>query len=79
MENAEGSKHKEDVQSFANLFNNRAYKRRLNTIIRKKWSDAPARVNELEKFLREKNIDVDTIGTSKEDIEAWIKTIEDCR
>ena len=66
-------------QPFTKVIGNRVYKKRLQILIRKKWEDAPTSPAEMEKFLRDKNIEVDSIGTSKEDIESWIKTIEDCR
>lgn len=67
------------VQKFSILIRNREYSKRILEIIRKKWSDIPKQVRQIEDFLRSKNVEVDNIGTSKEDIEAWIKTIEDCR
>ena len=78
-ENIVESKQKSDTQSFSKLMNNNEYRIRLRKLIKNKWKEASNKPSELEKFLREKNIEVDSIGTSKEDIEAWIKTIEDCR
>ncbi len=72
-------KSKEGTQKFTDLFNSRKYKRQISTIIRGKWKDTPTDMNALEKFLRDKDIEVDSIGTTKEDIDAWIKTLEDCR
>lgn len=79
VENTTSTEYRNNTQSFATLYKNAKYTRKLNTLFRKKWKDAPARINELEKFLRDRNIEVDAIGTSKEDIDAWIKTMEDCR
>ena len=73
------TKQSSDTQSLADLMGNSKYRVRLRKIIANKWKDAPKHPEELEKYLRGKNIDVDNIGTSKEDIESWIKTIEDCR
>ena len=52
---------------------------RIMKLIRNKWKDAPKKIGDLEKFLRDKNVEVDAIGTSEKDVEAWIRTMEDCR
>lgn len=70
---------KGSTQKFIDICKGKKYQRRIAIIISKKWSDAPKSMKALEKFLREKDIEVDNIGTSQADIEAWIKTIEDCR
>lgn len=70
---------KKSTQNFSTLYKDRTYKKRIITTIKSKWKDAPSKVSELEDFLRNKDIEVDHIGTSKEDIEAWIHTLEDCR
>ena len=67
------------TQSFITLINNKKYKKKVLVLVKSKWSDAPRDMKGMEKFLRDKNIEVESIGTSKEDIESWIKTIEDCR
>lgn len=69
----------EGTQSFADLANNIKYSLRIRKLVRNKWKDAPKKIADLEKFLRDKNVEVDAIGTSENDVEAWIKTIEDCR
>lgn len=69
----------EGTQSFADLYTNRGYNRRIMKLVRNKWKDTPKKIAELEKFLRDKNVEVDAIGTSENDVEAWIRTIEDCR
>ena len=69
----------EGTQSFADLANNLKYSLRIRKLVRNKWKDAPKKIAELEKFLRDKNVEVDAVGTSENDIEAWIRTIEDCR
>ena len=48
-------------------------------LIKGKWKEAPSVPAQLEKFLRDKDVEVDSIGTSRDDIDAWMKTIEDCR
>lgn len=67
------------TQTFIELQNQKKYKMRITLIIKKKWPSAPKTAKDLAEFLKRKNIEVDNIGTSKEDIEAWIKTLEDCR
>ena len=78
MENPDSKEHKPDTQSFKKLIGNKDYRGRVMKVIRSKWKEASS-IPEMEKLLRSKNIEVDNIGTSKEDIESWIKTIEDCR
>lgn len=75
-----GSKENKQVtQKFADLMENQSQMMSILRLVRSKWKDAPANLVALEKFLREKNVEVDNIGTSKTDIDAWMKTIEDCR
>lgn len=69
----------EGTQSFADLYTNRGYNRRIMKLVRNKWKDAPKKIADLEKFLRDKDVEVNAIGTSENDVEAWIRTIEDCR
>ena len=70
---------KGNTQTFKDLYNKKKYKIKLGKLIYRKWSDAPKDTASLERFLKSKDIEVDNIGTSDEDIKAWIKTIEDCR
>jgi hypothetical protein len=44
-----------------------------------KWKNAPKKVEEMIKFLKAKNVEVDAIGTSDTDIKAWLDTITNCR
>lgn len=67
------------TQKFTDLIRNKSYTKRIITLVRSKWKDAPTKPSEMATFLKSKNVEVDNIGTTKEDIEAWIKTIEDCR
>lgn len=67
------------TQTFTELYNQKAYKMKLMKMLAKKWKDIPKTASGKMEFLRKKNVEVDAIGTSKADIEAWIKTIEDCR
>lgn len=67
------------TQTFAELFGKKVYRMNILKLIKGKWKDAPSVPAQLEKFLRDKDVEVDSIGTSKEDIDAWMKTIEDCR
>ena len=69
---------KDSTQNFQQLMKSiHAFK--VLGLSRKKWKDAPKDVMGLEKFLREKGIQVDAIGTSENDVKTWLKTIEDCR
>ena len=70
------------TQNFTDLTKSKVFRpfmKRFRSIIQQKWPDAPSKVAELEKFLRDKNIEVDVIGTSETDIQVWLDTIENCR
>lgn len=67
------------TQNFKELYMSRKYKMQIAKIIRKKWKEAPKKIEELTEFLRSKNIMVEGIGTSEEDVQAWMKTLEECR
>lgn len=71
--------HKVATQKFSDLIKNKKYMLRIMKLVRNKWKDAPKKIADLEKFLRDKIVEVDAIGTSENDVEAWIRTIEDCR
>lgn len=79
LESPNIEEHKMPTQKFTDLIKNKDYKIRIRKLLVSKWKDIPKNVSEMEKFLRNKNIEVDAIGTTKEDIEAWIRTVEDCR
>lgn len=73
------AKSASSTQTFAELYGKKAYRMNILKLIKGKWKDAPSVPAQLEKFLRDKDVEVDSIGTSKDAIEAWMKTIEDCR
>lgn len=78
-ESLNSNEHKAATQKFSDLIKDKKYMLRVMKLVRNKWKDAPKKIVDLEKFLRDKNVEVDAIGTSENDIEAWIRTIEDCR
>lgn len=78
-ESLNSSEHKAATQKFSDLIKDKKYMLRVMKLVRNKWKDAPKKIAELEKFLKDKNVEVDAIGTSDKDVEAWIRTIEDCR
>lgn len=78
-ESLNSDEHKAATQKFSDLIKDKKYMLRVMKLVRNKWKDAPKKIAELEKFLRDKNVEVDAIGTSDKDVEAWIRTIEDCR
>lgn len=78
-ESLNSDEHKAATQKFSDLIKDKKYMLRVMKLVRNKWKDAPKKIADLEKFLRDKNVEVDAIGTSKNDVEAWIRTIEDCR
>lgn len=78
-ESINSGEHKAATQKFSDLIKDKKYMLRVMKLVRDKWKDAPKKIADLEKFLRDKNVEVDAIGTSENDVEAWIRTIEDCR
>lgn len=78
-ESLNSDEHKAATQKFSDFIKDKKYMLRIMKLVRNKWKDAPKKISDLEKFLRDKNVEVDAIGTSENDIEAWIRTIEDCR
>lgn len=78
-ESLNSDEHKAATQKFSDLIKDKKYMLRVMKLVRNKWKDAPKKIAELEKFLRDKNVEIDVIGTSENDVEAWIRTIEDCR
>lgn len=70
---------KGNTQTLNDLVKSKAYRVRVITTVRNKWPQAPTKITELEQFLKNKNVEVDAIGTSEADVQAWIKTLEDCR
>ena len=67
------------TQTFAELYGRKTYRMNILKLVKGKWKDAPSVPAQLEKFLKDRNVEVDSIGTSEKDIDAWMKTIEDCR
>lgn len=75
----ESSYNATSTQTFAELIGNKKHRISIIKLVKGKWKDAPVAPAQLEKFLRDKDVEVDSIGTSEKDIDAWMKTIEDCR
>lgn len=75
----ESSDNATSTQTFAELIGNKKHRISIIKLVKGKWKDAPVVPAQLEKFLRDKDVEVDSIGTSEKDIDAWMKTIEDCR
>lgn len=73
------TKDASSTQTFAELYGKKIYRMSILKLIKGKWKEAPSVPAQLEKFLRDKDVEVDSIGTSKDDIDAWMKTIENCR
>lgn len=78
-ESLNSGEHKAATQKFSDFIKDKKYMLRVMKLVRNKWKDTPKKIADLEKFLREKDVEVDAIGTSENDVEAWIRTIEDCR
>lgn len=73
------TKDASSTQTFAELYGKKVYRMSILKLIKGKWKEAPSVPAQLEKFLRDKDVEIDSIGTSKDDIDAWMKTIKDCR
>lgn len=75
----ESSDNATSTQTFAELIGNKKHRISIIKLVKGKWKDAPVVPAQLEKFLKDRDVEVDSIGTSEKDIDAWMKTIEDCR
>lgn len=67
------------TQNFMTLVKDKTYRNRILSLVKKKWPNVDSKISNIEKALTGHGIETNAIGTTKEDIEAWIKTIEDCR
>lgn len=67
------------TKTFDEIIKNRDVSTQVIKLMRSKWANAPSKISDLKEFLRQKDIDVESIGTSKEAIDSWIYTIENCR
>lgn len=79
VEELESSNATAATQTFETLISNRKYMMQILNVIKSKWADAPTKISDLKSFIKGKNMEVDAIGTSDADVQAWIKTLEDCR
>ena len=79
VESLEATEGKAATQKFSDLIKDRKYMMPIYQIIKNKWSEAPSKIDELTQFLNQKGVNVDMIGTSEADIDAWIRTLRDCR
>jgi hypothetical protein len=89
VENSSKYKATSATQTFKQLSKNKKYKARVLDIVSKipnsplKFGDKgkilAGTTEEITEFLRGLNMEVDAIGTSETDIEAWIQTLENCR
>ena len=92
VEGRQGYKATTDTtQTFEELTRDREWKYKIFQLLSDKFEDSPIKMDDkgkivksakrdvLTQFLKEKKIEVDAIGTSKADIDAWLKTIEECR
>lgn len=74
--NVEGSRGKEGTQTFSQLAKSKKHRKEITQMVKNKWPEAPNALVELEGFLRDKGIEVDAIGTTDEDVQAWINHVE---
>lgn len=64
------------TQDFISLYNNNFEE--VDAVVYDKWPDAPTDEDKLKEFLKNKGVPVEGIGTTKEDLDAWIHTVK-CR
>jgi hypothetical protein len=72
------------TQTFEELIKNTMYYDKIKDIINKKskeegWGKVPKNPKKLAEYLQKHGVEVMSIGTSKEDIETWIDTLENCK
>lgn len=79
LESLESGDKKGSYQTFSDLIRSKKYRNGLMKLIRTKWPESPKNLTELDEWLRNKNIETKSIGIADSDVEAWIKTIQDCR
>ena len=60
------------------MLGNKNYLGRIMEALKNK-PDAPRQKDELVEYLRSKNVEVDAIGNTQEDIDAWFETLITCR
>lgn len=64
--------------TFLDMLGNKNYLGRIMEALKNK-PDAPRQKDKLVEYLRSKNIEVDAIGNTQEDIDAWFETLINCR
>lgn len=64
--------------TFLDMFSNKEYQARIMEALRN-MPDAPRQKSKLADYLKGKNVEVDAIGNTPEDIEAWFETLNNCR
>lgn len=74
-----GKGNNTNTQRATDIASSKKYRKRIKKLVKDKFKTIFNSNTELEKLLKEHDIEIDNIGTSEKDIEAWIKTIEDCR
>lgn len=73
-----------NTQTFKELIKNTMYYNKIKDIVDKKvkeegWEKDPKNPKKLAEYLQKHDVEVMSIGTSKEDIETWIDTLENCK
>lgn len=72
--------NKESTKSFTEIYEDPSYFLKIDAALIKVFkSNIPNDIKDIIALLKSKNIKVEGIDASKKGIEAWIKTIEDCR
>jgi hypothetical protein len=68
------------TQNFNTLAKSRQWRKQVSLTLKQKWPEtSKMSMEELKKFLKDKNVEVDAIGTSDTAVLAWIDTIINCR
>lgn len=73
-----GSAPSGTTQTFDTLAKSKKHRKSVMQLIKTKWPEHPKKMDKLVKFLREKGIEVDAIGTADADVKTWLDTVNDC-
>lgn len=58
---------------------NRDFRKQVVKLVKDKWGQTFKKTYQVMEFLRSKNIEVENINTDEASLQAWIKTVEECR
>ena len=71
--------NKPSTQTFKDFSKRKQYRGKIIKLLIKKFGNKSLNAENYIEDLKKAGMEVERIGTSKEDMDAWIKTLEDCR